>query len=70
MIVYSTLSPKLGLVILTVLSGVISGTTTSTEAVLSPTVTSLVKTPYSSATAVTVKSMELPISMSTIQVTV
>ena len=53
-----------------VLSGIISGTFTSTEALLSPTVTMLVKTPYSSAEAVTVKSRELSASMSTIQVTV
>ena len=69
-IVYSTLSPKLGAVLLTSLVGMISGTVTSTEALLSPTVTSLVKTPYSSATAVTVKSRELPAPMSTTHVTV
>ena len=69
-IVYSTLSPKLGAVLLTSLVGIISGTATSTDALLSPTVTSLVKTPYSSATAVTVKSKELPAPMSTTHVTV
>ena len=69
-IVYSILSPKLGAVLLTSLVGIISGTVTSTEAVLSPTVTSLVKTPYSSATAVTVKSRELPAPISTTHVTV
>ena len=69
-IVYSILSPKLGAVLLTSLVGIISGTAASTDALLSPTVTSLVKTPYSSATAVTVKSKELPAPMSTTHVTV
>ena len=53
-----------------VLLGIISGTFTSTEALLSPTDTMLVKTPYSSTTAVTVKSRELPAAISTTHVTV
>ena len=69
-IVYSILSPKLGAVLLTSLVGIISGTAASTDALLSPTVTSLVKTPYSSTTAVTVKSRELPAPISTTHVTV
>ena len=43
--VYVTLSPKLGFSMSAVLSGIISGTFTSTEALLSPTDTILVKTP-------------------------
>ena len=53
-----------------VLLGIISGTFTSTEALLSPTDTMLVKTSYSSAEAVTVKSRELPAAISTTHVTV
>ena len=53
-----------------VLSGIISGTFTSTEALLFPTDTILVKTPYSLAEAVTVKSNELPAAISTTHVTV
>ena len=68
--VYVISSLKLGFSTSTDLAGIISGTVTSTEAVLSPTVTSLVKTPYSSATAVTVKSRELPAAISTTHVTV
>ena len=53
-----------------VLSGIISGTFTSTEALLSPTDTILVKTPYSLAAAVTVKSNELSAAISITHVTV
>lgn len=65
-----SISNKFGFSTSTDLAGIISGTVTSTDALLSPTVTSLVKTPYSSATAVTVKSRELPAPMSTTHVTV
>ena len=68
--VYVISSLKLGFSTSTDLPGIISGTVTTAEAVLSPTVTSLVKTPYSSATAVTVKSRELPAAISTTHVTV
>ena len=68
--VYVISSLKLGFSTSTDLAGIISGTVTSTDALLSPTVTLLVKTPYSSATAVTVKSRELPAAISTTHVTV
>ena len=68
--VYVISSLKLGFSTSTDLARIISGTVTSTDALLSPTVTLLVKTPYSSATAVTVKSRELPAAISTTHVTV
>ena len=67
---YVISSLKLGFSTSTDLAGIISGTVTSTEALLSPTDTMLVKTPYSSATAVTIKSRELPAAISTTHVTV
>ena len=69
-IVYSTLSPKLGVVLLTSLAGMISGIFTVTAAVLLPTVTSLVTSVYPTILATTVNVLVSPEARSTFQIIV
>ena len=69
-IVYSTLSPKLGAVLLTSLVGMISGIFTVTAEVLLPTVTSLVTSVYPTILATTVNVLVSPEARSTFQVIV
>ena len=69
-IVYSTLSPKLGVVLLTSLAGMISGIFTVTAEVLLPTVTSLVTSVYPTILATTVNVLVSPEARSTFQVIV
>ena len=58
--VYSTVSPRLGVVLLTSLVGIISGISTFTIAVLLPTVTSLVTSVYPTILATTVNVLVSP----------
>ena len=68
--VYSTVSPKLGVVLLTSLVGIISGISTFTIAVLLPTVTSLVTSVYPTILATTVNVLVSPEARLTFQVIV
>ena len=68
--VYSTVSPKLGVVLLTSLAGIISGISTFTIAVLLPTVTSLVTSVYPTILATTVNVLVSPEARLTFQVIV
>ena len=68
--VYSTVSPKLGVVLLTSLVGMISGISTFTIAVLLPTVTSLVTSVYPTILATTVNVLVSPEARLTFQVIV
>lgn len=68
--VYSTVSPKLGVVLLTSLAGMISGIFTVTAAVLLPTVTLLVTSVYPTILATTVNVLVSPEARLTFQVIV
>ena len=68
--VYSTVSPRLGVVLLTSLVGIISGISTFTIAVLLPTVTSLVTSVYPTILATTVNVLVSPEARLTFQVIV